>query len=62
MKRYTTKELEKLLELHGIRKCEDCGEYEGKRSSGVGGIDADDLGRDGKGRLVHARCAMKRGR
>lgn len=58
MKRYTIKELEAILAAHGVRKCEVCGEYE-ERDSGVGGIQAGHLGRDGKGRLVHLRCAAK---
>lgn len=55
MKRYTKEDLEKLLQEPGVRKCEACGEYE-ERSSGVGGIQAGHLGRDGQGRLVHLRC------
>lgn len=60
MKTYTYEELERVLASHGVRKCAECGEYEKpvRGFDGMGGIQADDLGRDGKGRLVHAKCAM----
>jgi len=58
MKRYTKKDLEKLLEDLGVRKCEVCGEYE-ERSPGVGGAQGSDLGHDPQGRLVHLHCAVK---
>lgn len=58
MKRYTVKELEAILAAHGVRRCEACGEYE-ERSSGVGGVQSGDIGRDSQGRLVHIRCIGK---
>lgn len=58
MKEYTKEELEEVLKAHGVRKCEECGEYEAP-TVGVLYIDGC-LGRDSKGRLVHQRCAAKK--
>jgi hypothetical protein len=58
MKRYTLKELEEILAIHGVHKCEVCGEYERPRT-GLGGTQPDHLGRDTKGRRVHQYCAQK---
>lgn len=57
MKRHTVEYLESVIKAHKIRKCDVCGEYElPEFGGGVGGIQADSLGTDSKGRTVHRKC------
>lgn len=61
--RHTIRYLESVIAAWKIRKCEECGEYETpSKSDGVGGIQADDIGTDSKGRTVHAKCVVIRSR
>ena len=56
--RYEVEHLKAVLQAHHVRQCVVCHGWEKPRSGleGVGGIQADDVGKDRHGRYVHARC------
>ena len=60
MKSKTVAELETILAKHSIRRCHYCEEYEEPRGpmDSVGGIQAEDFGKDCKGRSAHVRCVI----
>lgn len=56
---YNTRDyLESVIKAWNIRQCVVCKKYEmPNENQGVGGIQSDDMGKDGTGRDVHAGCA-----